>query len=63
MAALVAGHRQGPSVVFGDEDGLGYAVRLGAILSISEMAGSAAPPWSSSQVSAAPWSAAHSAKC
>ena len=39
MADLVGGHRQGPFVVFEDEDGLRHAVRLGAILSISEMAG------------------------
>ncbi len=33
---LVGGHRQGPFVVFEDEDGVRHAVRQGAIMSISE---------------------------
>ena len=39
MTDLVNGHRQGPFVIFEDEDGLRHAVRLGAVLSLSEMAG------------------------
>ena len=39
MAELINGQRQGPFLILEDEDGLRHAVRLGAILSLSEMSG------------------------
>ncbi len=36
MAEFVSGERVGPFIVFRDSDGLRHAVRLGAVLAISD---------------------------